>query len=208
MKLCEIVELPEREQLDEINLKQAIAGGAMALGSLMSQPVHHELPPVEPSHLADMNAAKQAQLMNKKVDTLANNILKKYRVSPDLAKKVASLAQKHEKASFPKAEDILAIVGIESSFKPNSVSGLKKDPAVGLTQVRPGVWGLNPQQLLGDVEMQIKTGSDILHKYYQRLGNAEDAVHAYNVGIGNFKRGNHNLKYVDKYKNEVRLYRT
>lgn len=196
MKLNEIVDLSGCEQLDEINFKQAVAGGALALGTLMSPSLSQNDPvQVTAVQRVDMNRAM-----------LANTIMKKYRVSPTLAQTVASLAQKYEKSSFPKAEDILAIAGIESSFRPHAVSKLRTDPAMGLMQVRPLVWDLDPGRLSNDVEYQIKSGAEVLHKYFKLLGNAEDAVHAYNVGIGNFRRGKHNIKYVHKFKNERQLY--
>lgn len=198
MKLNEIIELTDREQLDEINFKQAVAGGALALGTLMSPSLSQNDPvQVTASQRADMDRA-----------VMANTIMKKYKVSPKLALTVASLAQKYEKSSFPKAEDILAIAGIESSFRPHAVSKLPTDPAMGLMQVRPKVWDLDPGRLSKDVEYQIKSGAEVLHKYFKLLGNAEDAVHAYNVGIGNFRRGKHNVEYVHKFKNERQMYRT
>ena len=199
MRLKEIIELPPRgEQLDEVNFKQALAGGALALGTLMSP----HLAQNEPTQPTSAQRAEMDRAM------LATKIMKKYSVAPKLAQTVATLAKKYEKSSFPKAEDILAIAGIESSFRPHVVSNLKSDPAMGLMQVRPGVWDLSPSRLSNDLEYQIKSGADILHKYYKLLGNADDAVHAYNVGLGNFRRGKHNIKYVHKYNNEKQMYRT
>lgn len=195
MKLEEIVILPGN-QLDEINLKNTVAAGALSLSALMSPSTLHHDPIPKHASRTDMDVA-----------TLSNTILKKYRISPQLATKVAGLAKKYEHPTFPKAADILAIVGIESSFIPSSVSKLKKDPAVGLMQVRPKVWGLDPRGLLSDMDLQVKSGADVLHKYYKLLGNKEDAVHAYNVGLGNFRRGKHNVKYVHKYKNELQSYK-
>lgn len=200
MRLNEIKPVEtSQEELNEVDLKKALAGGAFALSTLLAPTPTHDNQNIPPTTVqrADMDAS-----------VLASSILKKYNVSPKLALTVAKLAKKYEKQTFPKAEDILAIAGIESSFRPNAVSKLKKDPAVGLMQVRPGVWDLNPSKLINSVEMQIKTGSDILHKYYKLLGNAEDAVHAYNVGLGNFRKGKHNPRYVPKYKNELNLYKT
>lgn len=69
-------------------------------------------------------------------------------------------------------------------------------------QVRPAIWGMNPKELNG-IEQQVKFGADILHKYYERLGDADDAVHAYNVGITNLKRGTGlNPGYVQKFNRE------
>lgn len=205
MKLIEITNITQStEQLNEIDVKRAIAGGAFALGTMLSpSPTHHS---PAPPHVATQPSVEQRDQVDTAV--LANAILKKYRVSPRLAMKVAKLAREYEKPSFPKAEDILAIIGIESSFTPMSVSKLRTDPAVGLMQVRPGVWKLDRNELLNDIGLQIKTGADILHRYYKLLGNADDAVHAYNVGIGNFRRGKHNPGYVSKYKNELTLYKS
>ena len=196
MKLEEIVALPDAQQLDEVNLKKAIAAGALSLSTLLS-----------PSAL-DTTSVPHPVVSRTDLDiaALSNTILKKYKISPKLATKVATLAKKYEHSTFPKAADILAIVGIESSFIPSSVSKLKKDPAVGLMQVRPKIWGLDRQGLLNDLDLQVKSGADVLHKYYKVLGSKEDAVHAYNVGLGNFRRGKHNIKYVHKYKNELQSY--
>lgn len=200
MKLIEIVDIStDKEQLDEINLRKAAATGAFALSSLLapSHTAHQELPQQPTSALS------RAEI---DIDLLANKILKKYSISPDLALKVATLAKKYEKDSFPKARDILAIIGIESSFRPHAVSNLRTDPAVGLMQVRPKVWGLNPAALKGNMDLQIKTGADVLHRYYNLLGDKAAAVHAYNVGLGNYRRGKHNPDYVYDFKNERKLY--
>jgi soluble lytic murein transglycosylase-like protein len=199
MKLHEIVHQQNTKQLDEVDIKKAISTGALALSTLLA-PSTGNTPSPEP-----ISATARDQL-----DTavLVNKILKKYRyVNPSLAQRIASLAKKYEKHSFPKAEDILAIIGIESSFDPSKVSPLKKDPAVGLTQIRPAVWDINPSTLKNNIELQVKTGADILHKYYTLLGNRNDAVHAYNVGLGNFRRGNHNIDYVHDYNRELQLYK-
>ena len=124
----------------------------------------------------------------------------KYHVKQDFAEDVVNLALKYEKPVFPRASDILAIISIESSFNPKAVSKLKKDPAVGLMQVRPKVWGLDAAELKSSIEKQIATGSEVLHKYYMKLNAKEKAVEAYNVGLRNFHKGNGNKEYVAKYK--------
>lgn len=130
---------------------------------------------------------------------LTKNIASNYRIEEQLARKVVDLAFKYADEEFPKAEDILAVIGVESSFNPNAVSNLKRDPAVGLMQVRPGIWNLDPNRL-GNIEHQIKYGVDILKHYYQKTGNREDALHAYNLGITRFRRGGRNPRYVHKYQ--------
>jgi hypothetical protein len=158
------------------------------------------LPP-KPS--AESVAKWKAHVAKKEALGITTALKKKYKsVSDEDFAKVFAMAKKYERAVFPKAADILAIVGIESSYKKNATSGLKKDPAKGLMQVRPGVWGIDVKSL-ATIEEQIKFGADILGKYYDKLGDVDKAVHAYNVGITNFKRGKGlNPSYVDKFNRE------
>jgi len=90
-----------------------------------------------------------------------------------------------------------------SSFKPHAKSKLANDPATGLMQVRPKTLGLDSQRMEQDVEYQIKSGSDLLKDYYKRLGNSDDALHAYNVGLTNFNTKKRlNPRYAVKVKAE------
>lgn len=197
--------------LEESKLKNALAAGAIAVsamtgGSAPKPPTY--IPQAE--HESDLkrlsfkNFSKQHDARAKE---LAKVITDKYSVGSDMALVVAKLAMKYEKPTFPKAEDILAVCGIESSFKPHAVSSLKNDPAVGLMQVRPAIWKLNKQKLKSSVEEQIKTGSEILHGYYQKLKTKEAALQAFNVGITNYmqKKGL-NPRYVPKFHNEREMY--
>jgi hypothetical protein len=157
--------------------------------------------------LSKQREAHERNKQEARARQLAQVVADKYAVGSDFALKVAHLAVKHEKPQFPKAEDILAVIGIESSFKPNAQSALKKDPAVGLTQIRPGVWGLNAAKLKGNIEAQVKLGADILHKYYDKLKSADKALHAYNIGLTNYmKQKGLNPRYVQKFDKERDLY--
>ena len=221
MRLYEFVSVDE-QQLDEINARKAMAAGALALATGIGSPnlpepknnraqiiepaavskTPQEIHPPEIAHKAKPKTASKPSDFKKLVDTVVN----KYKIDLDLAIEIVTLAKRYEKPSFPRAEDLLAIIGIESGFNPNAVSGLKNDPAVGLTQIRPNVWGLDAADLQGDMERQISTSSDILSKYNKHLRNSEDAVHAYNVGLTAFQRVDHNPAYVAKFNNEKGLY--
>lgn len=196
--------------LEEGKLKNAIAAGAVAAatltGSTGGHPTYlsHDEHQSELQRLSFKNFAKQHDARAKE---LASVITNKYSVGSDMALIIAKLALKHEKPTFPKAEDILAVCGIESSFKPHAVSSLKHDPAVGLMQVRPAVWKLDKQKLKSSVEEQIKTGSEILHGYYQKLKSKDAALQAFNVGITNYmKKKGLNPRYVPKFDNEREMY--
>lgn len=128
---------------------------------------------------------------------LATAIARKYRINAELSFEIVELAHKHADEVFPQALDILALIAVESSFNPKAVSKLKRDPARGLMQVRPGIWGVDPKAL-NSVEKQIVVGVRILKKYYGRTGDAEGTFHAYNMGITNYRRGRTNPGYVAK----------
>jgi soluble lytic murein transglycosylase-like protein len=199
MLLSELHRAPDLEQLDELSLKQAAAAGIIGAAALLGTP-RQELPkqPTPISKIVKTEAERAAEL--------TGVVLNKYKVSKNAAWEIVSHAIKHEDKVFPKAEDILAIIGIESSFNPMAKSKLKHDPAVGLMQVRPKVWGLSKSSLITPEE-QIKTGSKILKNYYVRTGGKKDAVHAYNVGITNFKQEKKlNPTYVANYEAERKLY--
>lgn len=142
------------------------------------------------------------------VDTIAL----KYKIDAKLAKNVVKLAHKYESRVFPRAKDIVAIIGIESAFRPTATSALKKDPAFGLMQVRPKAWShkFKPDQL-NDIDGQIKAGADILAHYYQVLdGDKQGTIGAYNVGLRNYVQGKKPdavQRYVDKYSREVVAYK-
>lgn len=198
MKLNDI---KTQEQLDEIKLKHILAGAAL-VGAMATSGSHKHEPIQKPIHSMSM-----AEKNKKEVEDLTKIVLSKYKIAPAKAKEIVTLAKKHEDKVFPKASDILAIIGIESSFNPNAKSNLKHDKAVGLTQVRPKVWGINASDLVGNMETQIKLGSDILNKYYHKLGKKDDAVHAYNIGLTNLRHDkNLNPSYVQKWKAELKRY--
>ena len=205
-------QLDERTALRKAAAAAALAATLAAPGGLKGHdvtPTHDEKPRDEmvvtakkPTlDLPRMKVDIKAPTFVERVK-LAKMLAKRYRVSESLVQEVVDLAYKHESPVFPKAADILAIVGVESSFDPNAKSALKRDPAVGLMQVRPGVWNIKPGDL-STVEQQIKHGAQILSHYYKKLGDKESAVHAYNIGITKFRRGGRNERYVSKYRNLV-----
>lgn len=210
-------ELTTDQQLNELDWRKAVAGGALAASAFTAPTLIDKLSRPKPAaeQTAQDNRVAQGRVekatkelgKRKGIDQLTQIVLAKYKkVDPNTARQIAELATKYAKPTFPTATDILSIIGIESSFRPDAVSKLKRDPARGLMQVRPGVWGITPEDL-NDIEKQIKFGSQILHDYYTKLGDVDSAIHAFNVGITNFrKKKGLNPGYVDKYKNERKLY--
>jgi Transglycosylase SLT domain len=197
------------EILEEGYLGNALLAGAIGLASIG---VHHFVRNHPMNQDTGINASmpeKFAVVKSKeerKAD-IAKSITSKYKhIKPEFAAQVAHLAIKHEHEVFPRAEDIASIVGIESSFNPDAKSKLKKDPAIGLSQIRPKVWGLKKNDL-STPEKQIQHSVGILSSYHSKLGDKEAAIHSYNVGITNFSKGkNLNPSYVEKFKKERELY--
>lgn len=221
MKLHEIANpQTNQERLDELNLKHALASGVLAGSALMNpNPVGNkapnpERPPLVMQHAERQPGAKEVshQMHDKRIQDNINRdkamvdlITNKYKTEPKMAKEMVKLAHKYEKPGFPTAADILTIVGIESSFNKDAVSGLKNDPARGVMQVRPGAWGLDPEDI-DDVEEQIAHGAHILRDYYVRLGGDKtSAIKAYNIGLRNFRNGKESdsaERYYAKFDNE------
>lgn len=152
-------------------------------------------------------ADKEKIAVAREAKEMVDNISRRYRVNEEFAEQVVHLAYKYQRSDFPTAKDVIAIIGIESSFNPQAVSSLKRDPAVGLTQIRPGVWStVIDRRELKNIDGQIRHGADILAHYYDIVGNKKGAVMSYNVGITAYKKGRTNQGYVDKFTKELQQY--
>jgi hypothetical protein len=233
MKLNEIKPIVltniEAEQLDEVSLKNLAAAGALGLGIAASpgaQAAHHKAPthkaPMHQTHHQAQHkpvVKKDPHVATGKIDAqkafarleaqrehkqLVSFITAKYRVSPERANQVLKAVDKYADPVFPAKKDLLAIIGIESSYDPNKKSGLKYDPAVGLTQVRPKIWGIDANDLSGNVDKQVLLARNILKKYYNQFQDKDAAIHAYNVGETNYRhQQNLNPEYVHRFKKEL-----
>jgi soluble lytic murein transglycosylase-like protein len=224
--------LTER-QLDEIDLRKAgakTALGMAAFNALVTNPIYNhgderpqgvqqqiqaqdnrartpvKPPTAQPAKKVEPPPATGFVRNEIKPDEAAQKIAKRFKLEPEVALNIVNLAKKHEKPGFPRADDILSVIGIESGFNPKAVSNLKKDPALGLTQVRAKMWGQNPKTFINDIDKQIEVSSDILADYNQQLKNPLNAVHAYNIGIGAFQKGEYNPDYVRRFQREKQFY--
>lgn len=138
---------------------------------------------------------------------MIDDIASRYKIRKDLARQIVDLVHEYQYDDFPRAHDLIALIGIESSFRPHAVSKLKKDPAVGLTQIRPKIWRhLVKERELKTVDGQIKYAAKILNHYYNVLQNKHDALVAYNIGITARMRGDDNPRYLAKYLAEYGHY--
>jgi hypothetical protein len=122
---------------------------------------------------------------------LIEYISTKYKKDPKLIELIVLEAEKHSnKDSFPTIHDTLAIISIESAFKPTAVS---KSKAKGLMQVLYTKTSFN-------IKENISKGIWLLKDYRSRLVDIDSVVQSYNLGIGNFKNGMRNQDYLNKFK--------
>jgi len=105
---------------------------------------------------------------------LAVAIARRYRVEPSAVERVIALAEKH----FPPDPTLLlAIVGVESSWRPWAVGQAGE---VGLCQVRPDLHGASATAL-ADPTVNIRTAGRVLRKCLSRArGDVAGAVARYN----------------------------
>lgn len=196
MKLRDILE--PQQQLDEFNIKQAIAAGMIGMSALS--------PRIGSGAEKAPRPAVVHQAETKSMREMIKAVENRFGVDSSMADRIVKVAHKHEHVDFPTAEDILAVIGVESKFKPKARSQLKHDPALGLMQIRPGIWKLSPQELF-NIEKNIEHGTRILRKYYEQLNKDEDAaLQAYNIGITAYKKGKKNSYYLRKVKSELANY--
>ena len=202
-----VEELFRPKHLQEGKWKQAIAAGALS-AALAAHPYTIRSKPVPPEKVAYTApvVVYPRPSINPEYKKTAEFIANTYNISDKFALKVVELAHKYANQTFPTAKDILAIAAIESSFNPKAISGLKSDPAIGLLQVRPKIWGIDPQKLEGSIGMQISTGAKILNLYYRKLHSKNAAIAAYNVGLGDFMSGNDASGYVNKFYHAVQYF--
>lgn len=196
-------------QLDEGIFQRAVAAAALVIGGLGI--TSYTLNDTEPESITSNVASGQVSNQNDELAAnLTNTAAAKYKVDKAIVRQVVDAALKYQHDDFPRAKDILAVVGVESSFNPKAVSQLKHDPAVGVMQIRPKVWGIDKNEL-STVDGQIKHGAAILAQYYKQLGNKTAALHAYNVGLtrhrASIKQPNKaNPRYAPKVNTERELY--
>jgi hypothetical protein len=130
-------------------------------------------------------------------------ISERFKISPQLATEIVKLATEFSHATFPKRNDILALIAVESSYNVNA----RSRGCHGLMQVekashRKLIKGRN----LHNPRVNIEVGSTVLHEIYEILhGNKRGSILSFNAGVGNFLKGRYESAYYTKYKKELKL---
>lgn len=136
-----------------------------------------------------------------KEDKLAEYISSKFKVPRKRALDIIALANKYAHETFPKRDDILAIIAVESQYDIFALS----HGCYGLMQIqRKSHKTLLKGRSLHNPEVNVELGSDILNQYFILLNsNKKAAVLSFNAGIGNYKNKRYRLVYYEKYATEL-----
>lgn len=135
--------------------------------------------------------------------SLVRRIADNYKVPPDVAARIVAFAQDNSDPVFPKIEDILAVIAVESRFQ----SHVENHGSVGLMGIRYRSHKLTKAQVL-DIKINIAYGARYLKDLYLSLGSSTKAAfQAYNVGPwGYTKKGARSpgyLSLVAKHRNRI-----
>ena len=196
MKIEEAYILVVEQTLEENILKRTLAASALVGASLMPMNSTTKYP-------VELNTQSiKAQKSTFDPQHSIKHLVDTYKLAPEKAKHIVDLAIKYGKPTFPKPQNLLGTIGVESSFNENAKSGLKYDPAQGLMQIRPKVTGIHASELT-DAEGQIKHGAELLHQLYTKTGDIDKSIQAYNIGLTSYNRGNRALGYLEKTKKET-----
>lgn len=126
-------------------------------------------------------------------------VASRFKKPESLISKIVHAAQKYARTDFPKTEDILAIIAVESTYNTSA----RHRGSWGLMQIeakshRDRYRGEN----LANIDTNIRVGSEVLNEYYVSMGSRPKAIMAYNVGIGSFLKGHRPHEYLSKVNRE------
>lgn len=150
---------------------------------------------------------KEAPALHSKEERHVEYISTKYRVSESDAKAIVNAAQSNADPVFPKYEDIMAVVEVESAFKRRAGNAR----CYGLMQLKYAYHKatIRRQEQLYDIETNIRIGAAYLKELHPQVGrNGSSAVSAYNTGFGSFLNGRRNKAYVNKVSKAKRNFLT
>lgn len=136
---------------------------------------------------------------------LIAKVTKHYSLDENYARDIVKFVKKNSYKDFPTTKDVLAIIGIESAFNKEA----ENQGAYGLMQIQY-FWFkeyVTSHEELYDPFVNMKLGIFTLREYFLKLNNSrEDAVIAYQAGIGNFLIGQYNVDYLNRYREELTRY--
>lgn len=200
---CSSVKQMPSYQNHETRLSEvAISPDLLLSQSIAPAVIDAEPKPVSPDQVQE---ASNVDSQSKSVSAMIAVLTAKFKVKPQIASEVVNLADKHAYSDFPKREDILAIIAVESGFNYNA----RYKGCIGLMQVEAKS---HKKHLAGksliNPDTNISLGAYILNQYYNLLGkNKRAATLAFNAGIGNYQKGRFKQVYYEKYRTQLKVLR-
>lgn len=110
--------------------------------------------------------------------SLKEFIVDKFKRSEAEAFEIVKAAYRYGRSTFPTPLDVLAVIGVESSFDPKAVHPI--GPSIGLMQINAKAHREEPKGL-ENIAFNVQRGVEILTQY-SRGRTEEIALLAYNVG--------------------------
>lgn len=129
-------------------------------------------------------------------EDLINRIVTVAKVPYETARAIVIAAEELAYKDFPKKVDILAVIGVESTFQNHVSDGLG---SCGLMQVNPAANKLDHGVVCSFPLTNMKHGVRILRQNYESTGSAKDALLVYNSGLGNFRQGIYKESYYHNF---------
>lgn len=136
-----------------------------------------------------------------KIAEAGQQISEKWGVDLDFAKQVVATASATADKRFPRTEDVLAVVAVESGFNPKAENA----GAYGLMQIQYNHHKerVDSKTDLFDPLQNMRAGVKILNEYFHGVNQDPDsAVLAYQAGIGGLFKGEARAEYLAKFKRE------
>lgn len=197
------LQILSEDQVEEGLIKNAIGAALIAGAAIGAHKAMQEQP--RPQKVV-AGTIKKFDPIPMSREEATEKLVTHWNVNPNTAHQITTAAWKYGDTKEVTPHLLLGLMATESSFKPASRSKLKRDAAIGLTQVRPKMHGLKPADL-ATIDDQVKHGANLLKKFHKRMGSIEDGLTAYNNGVTATLRGNDvNLKYAPKVLDAVQKF--
>ena len=129
-------------------------------------------------------------------------VASRFKKPESVVTRIVHTAQKYARPDFPTAEDILAVIAVESTFNTNA----RRRGSWGLMQVEAKSHrDLLQGGSLTNIDTNIRVGVSILCEYQDMTKSRSGAIMAYNVGIGSYENGARPRTYLRKVNSEKAL---
>jgi len=136
---------------------------------------------------------------DQRTEKLIKFVASRFKKPESFVAKIVEAAEKYAQPDFPKVDDILAIIAVESTY--NTAAHHK------------GSWGLMQIEAkshhdkyrgesIKNIDTNVRVGVQVLTEYYGITKSRSGAIQAYNIGIGSYLGGGRARTYLSKVNKE------